>query len=235
MTPQSSSSSPLRPAWARIEASTARQCRRSARDSTHSQSRDQASSREIRDDMTVTLAKRPAQAALANPVMEKFVIDGGVPLSGTVVPAGNKNAALPILAACRAHRRRGRRAQRPADPRRRGDARAARRTSACASSGAGTTRSRCAPPTSTTDAHVDRELAERIRASFLLAGPLLARFGRADMPPPGRRRDRAPAPGPAPRRVPRAWAPSFEHDARHRDHGAAAACAPATSSWTSRR
>ena len=30
-----------------------------------------------------------------------------------------------------------------------------------------------------------RALAERIRASFLLAGPLLARFGRADMPPPG--------------------------------------------------
>ena len=27
--------------------------------------------------------------------------------------------------------------------------------------------------------------SERIRASFLLAGPLLARFGRADMPPPG--------------------------------------------------
>ena len=32
--------------------------------------------------------------------MEKFVIEGGYPLSGTVVPAGNKNAALPALAAC---------------------------------------------------------------------------------------------------------------------------------------
>ena len=32
---------------------------------------------------------------------------------------------------------------------------------------------------------VDSELAEQIRASFLLAGPLLARFGRARMPPPG--------------------------------------------------
>ena len=31
--------------------------------------------------------------------MEKFVIDGGVPLRGTITPAGNKNAALPILAA----------------------------------------------------------------------------------------------------------------------------------------
>src|ERR1700679_3606714 len=30
--------------------------------------------------------------------MEKFVIEGGAPLSGTLVPAGNKNGALPILA-----------------------------------------------------------------------------------------------------------------------------------------
>src|SRR3712207_9001011 len=32
--------------------------------------------------------------------MENFVSKGGVPLSGTIVPAGNKNAALPALAAC---------------------------------------------------------------------------------------------------------------------------------------
>jgi UDP-N-acetylglucosamine 1-carboxyvinyltransferase len=32
---------------------------------------------------------------------------------------------------------------------------------------------------------VDSELASRIRASFLLAGPLLARLGRASVPPPG--------------------------------------------------
>src|SRR5436305_568644 len=32
--------------------------------------------------------------------MEKFVIQGGVPLCGEVTVAGNKNAALPILAAC---------------------------------------------------------------------------------------------------------------------------------------
>lgn len=31
--------------------------------------------------------------------MDKFVIQGGIPLNGTVVPSGNKNAALPILAA----------------------------------------------------------------------------------------------------------------------------------------
>src|SRR5436190_17120784 len=32
--------------------------------------------------------------------MEKFVIEGGTPLSGSIAPAGNKNAALPALAAC---------------------------------------------------------------------------------------------------------------------------------------
>jgi UDP-N-acetylglucosamine 1-carboxyvinyltransferase len=35
------------------------------------------------------------------------------------------------------------------------------------------------------EVEIDPELAEQIRASFLLAGPLLARFGRAVMPPPG--------------------------------------------------
>ena len=55
--------------------------------------------------MAVTLAQPqgrtvvPPSAPLP-PLMEKFVIEGGVPLSGTVVPAGNKNAALPLLAAC---------------------------------------------------------------------------------------------------------------------------------------
>ena len=32
---------------------------------------------------------------------------------------------------------------------------------------------------------IDDELASRIRASFLLAGPLLARLGRVSVPPPG--------------------------------------------------
>ena len=37
--------------------------------------------------------------ALATDVMEAFVIEGGHRLSGTVKAAGNKNGALPILAA----------------------------------------------------------------------------------------------------------------------------------------
>jgi UDP-N-acetylglucosamine 1-carboxyvinyltransferase len=32
--------------------------------------------------------------------MEKFIIEGGTPLNGEVIPAGNKNAALPLVAAC---------------------------------------------------------------------------------------------------------------------------------------
>ena len=32
--------------------------------------------------------------------MEKFIIEGGTQLRGTVTPSGNKNAALPMLAAC---------------------------------------------------------------------------------------------------------------------------------------
>lgn len=32
--------------------------------------------------------------------MEKFIINGGIPLNGILHPAGNKNAALPLLSAC---------------------------------------------------------------------------------------------------------------------------------------
>jgi UDP-N-acetylglucosamine 1-carboxyvinyltransferase len=40
-------------------------------------------------------------------------------------------------------------------------------------------------PSSLSSHEIDEGLAERIRASFLLAGPLLARLGRASVPPPG--------------------------------------------------
>src|SRR5829696_3153180 len=87
-----------------MAASTARTCLRSDGDSVHSQKRDQASGRESSSDMVGTLAQLPGRADVRAPalppLMEKLVIEGGVPLSGTVVPAGNKNAALPLLAAC---------------------------------------------------------------------------------------------------------------------------------------
>src|ERR1700709_1687819 len=51
--------------------------------------------------MAVTLAQPygPAPVAGRHQAMGKLVMDGGPPLSGTIVPAGNKNGALPILAA----------------------------------------------------------------------------------------------------------------------------------------
>ncbi len=116
--------------------------------------------------------------------MEKFVIEGGVPLSGSVTPAGNKNAALPILAACLLTEDEVvvRNVPRIRDT----------STMVDLLDGLGvaiTWRSEhdvalCARDVPA-DATVDRELSERIRASFLVAGPLLARFGRAVMPPPG--------------------------------------------------
>src|SRR3954471_20778234 len=184
-TPQSSSSSPLAFASARIRVSTARQWRRRKWDSTHSVRRDHASSRESRTDMAVRLAEPPHLALAAPPVhMEKFVIDGGVPLRGTVTPAGNKNGALPILAAAVLTTEEVvvRNVPRIRDV----DAmlRVLRGLGASAEWRDDNEIVICAAGVDR-DAHVDREHAERIRASFLLAGPLLARFGRAAMPPPG--------------------------------------------------
>src|SRR2546427_11835565 len=56
------------------------------------------------DRFTIRRGGARASAVVPGPfsdaaTMEKLVIEGGYPLSGTVVPAGNKNAALPILAA----------------------------------------------------------------------------------------------------------------------------------------
>src|SRR5205814_6240980 len=41
-----------------------------------------------------------AQTAVTDALAESFVIEGGQPLNGRVTAAGNKNGALPILAAC---------------------------------------------------------------------------------------------------------------------------------------
>jgi UDP-N-acetylglucosamine 1-carboxyvinyltransferase len=115
--------------------------------------------------------------------MEKFVIEGGVPLSGTIVPAGNKNGALPILAACLLTEDEVilRNVPRISD--------VEAMVSLLESLGARVrwlSDGEVSIDSSTVDSQeVDRGLAERIRASFLLAGPLLARFGRAYMPPPG--------------------------------------------------
>jgi UDP-N-acetylglucosamine 1-carboxyvinyltransferase len=139
-------------------------------------------------DMAVTLAKRqfggPIAGRRGRPLlMEKFVIEGGVPLSGTMVPAGNKNAALPILAASILTEDEVvvRNVPRIRDVeamieilRAIGVQVAWRGPNELALCAAGVS-----------EVTLDPELAELIRASFLLAGPLLARFHRAVMPPPG--------------------------------------------------
>jgi len=115
--------------------------------------------------------------------MEKFVIEGGQPLSGAVTPAGNKNAALPLLAASLLTDEEVilRNVPRIRDV----------EAMVALLEDLGTTAewlddntiSLRAERIRTTTA--DPGLSERIRASFLVAGPLLAREGEALLPPPG--------------------------------------------------
>ena len=115
--------------------------------------------------------------------MEEFVIEGGVPLHGEVTPSGNKNAALPLLAACLL-------TEEPVVlhnlPQIR-DVFAMRKL--IESVGAKideldlhtwriTTKK-------ITASNLDPDLCRRIRASILLAGPVLARTGGIKLPPPG--------------------------------------------------
>ena len=122
-------------------------------------------------------------ASTIAPAMQSFVIEGGRALGGTVRASGNKNAALPILAACvlatdTVHLSNV--------PRIRD---VETMVELLADIGAdvewtGPNEVRVdAGGASKTD--LDAELAREIRASFLLAGPLLARFGRVTVPPPG--------------------------------------------------
>src|SRR3954452_15757508 len=168
-----------------MAASTARTWRRRDSEPVHSQKRDQASSRERGLDMAVTLARPAAPSAPRAPLppMEKFVIQGGVPLSGTIVPAGNKNAALPLLACALLtedevvlHN-----VPRIRDTEAMIDLLAALGTRVQWRDGHTLSLQAARIPSTT----VDASIAERIRASFLTAGPLLARFGSALMPPPG--------------------------------------------------
>jgi len=112
-----------------------------------------------------------------------FCVSGGRPLKGTVRPAGNKNAALPILAAtllapgpCRIDN----------VPRIRDVeimlALLERLGARVEWTGANTVdidTARAEPR------ELDPALCARVRASILLAGPMLARFGRVSLPPPG--------------------------------------------------
>jgi len=115
--------------------------------------------------------------------MQSFVIEGGRPLSGAVRASGNKNGALPILAACVLASGEVRLSNVP----RIRDVETM--VELLADVGAdvewtGPNEVRV-DPSRVDKTDLDAELSREIRASFLLAGPLLARFGRVTVPPPG--------------------------------------------------
>jgi UDP-N-acetylglucosamine 1-carboxyvinyltransferase len=121
--------------------------------------------------------------AVAPAVADAFVIEGRRPLNGRIRAAGNKNGALPIICASLL-------ATEPVTlsnvPRIR-DVDTMLELLADLGADVGWT----APnevrldTTNVSKWTPDPALCRRIRASFLLAGPLLARFGKAEMPPPG--------------------------------------------------
>jgi UDP-N-acetylglucosamine 1-carboxyvinyltransferase len=115
--------------------------------------------------------------------MEKFIIEGGYPLSGTIVPAGNKNAALPVLAASLLTKEEVVLRNIPRIRDVEAMLELLRRLGVETSWIEDNVVALRADEVDHTQ--VDPEWSERIRASFLLAGPLLARCGIAEMPPPG--------------------------------------------------
>jgi UDP-N-acetylglucosamine 1-carboxyvinyltransferase len=115
--------------------------------------------------------------------MEKFIIEGKQPLMGKVTPAGNKNGALPMLAACIL-------TEEPVILHNVPDIRDVQAMRALLESlgvtietlDGGSWRVHAAE---VRGADLDPDLCRRIRASILLAGPMTARSGELILPPPG--------------------------------------------------
>ena len=115
--------------------------------------------------------------------MEKFVIEGGEPLSGVVTPSGNKNAALPMLAATLLTDEKIvlRNVPRIKDV----------ETMLGILSALGVDIEESGDHELTlqarnvTTTELDPDLCHQIRASILFAGPMLARCGCVHLPPPG--------------------------------------------------
>jgi UDP-N-acetylglucosamine 1-carboxyvinyltransferase len=115
--------------------------------------------------------------------MEKFLIQGRYPLQGEVTPAGNKNAALPMLAACLL-------TNEPVTLHNVPEIQDVYTMRSLLTSlgvhieviGDHTLRilAKQVRP-----ADLDPDLCKKIRASILLAGPLVARTGELHLPPPG--------------------------------------------------
>ncbi|MCL4396319.1 MAG: UDP-N-acetylglucosamine 1-carboxyvinyltransferase [Chloroflexi bacterium] len=115
--------------------------------------------------------------------MDKFIIEGGTQLRGTVYPSGNKNAALPILAASLL-------TDEPVTLRNVPRIRDVEDMLGLLK-GLGVEVQELGPHDLVLQARevrrteLDREICAQIRASILLAGPMLARAGQVKLPPPG--------------------------------------------------
>lgn len=113
----------------------------------------------------------------------RFVIQGGAPVSGVIRPRGNKNAALPLLAATLLTNAEVRLHNVP-------EIRDVETLLALLES-LGVRIERLEPGSYSLcaarlhEGRPDPELCRKIRASILLAGPLLARRGYVQLPPPG--------------------------------------------------
>ena len=115
--------------------------------------------------------------------MEQFIIQGKVPLRGEVTPAGNKNTALPLLTACLL-------TEEPVvlhNVPEIGDVQTMRAllTSLRARVDLINNHTWRIEAKEVRPSDLDPDLTRKIRASILLAGPMLARCGGMNLPPPG--------------------------------------------------
>ncbi len=115
--------------------------------------------------------------------MDKFIIHGGKPLTGTMVPSGNKNAALPLMAACLL-------TEEPIVLHNMPNITDTQTMRNLMESLGVQVRQIDASSYEflAKDIHpsdLDPDLCRQIRASILLAGPMLARSGELVLPPPG--------------------------------------------------
>ncbi len=114
---------------------------------------------------------------------ERFIIEGGVPVSGTVQVDGAKNAALPVMAACLLTKERCVVQNIPNIQDIRSMARVLESIGARVEFLGNGALAIEAPEIESGSPPSD--LMRRMRASFLVMGPLLARTGRAQAPHPG--------------------------------------------------
>ena len=115
--------------------------------------------------------------------MAKFIIEGRIPLKGEITPSGNKNAVLPLLAACLL-------TDEPIILNNVPDILDVRAMISLLTS-LGVDFELLAPNRWKVQAkelvlaNLDPEKCKAIRASILLAGPVIARLGELHLPPPG--------------------------------------------------